>query len=131
MCSWIAAKGDDMVHIRASPSHIDQFVSANRRVCEREGVRNPYGMMHQMRSGSTDSRRCAWTSPQAAGRLCTQRPAGPASALAGGGIERPVGAAFSADGRSLYVSDFGVARVETATMMVFAHTGMLWRVTAE
>lgn len=56
---------------------------------------------------------------------------GPASALAGGGIERPVGAAFSADGRSLYVSDFGVARVETATMMVFAHTGMLWRVTAE
>lgn len=54
---------------------------------------------------------------------------GPASALGTGGIERPVDCAFSPDGRSLYVLDFGVARVETGYMMSYAHTGVLWRVT--
>ncbi|WP_219417395.1 PQQ-dependent sugar dehydrogenase [Pseudonocardia nigra] len=54
---------------------------------------------------------------------------GPASALGTGGIERPVDCTFSPDGRSLYVLDFGVARVEETTMMSFARTGVLWRVT--
>jgi hypothetical protein len=55
---------------------------------------------------------------------------GPASALRTGGIERPVDCAFSPDGRSLYPLDFGVARVEEAGMFAFAHTGVLWRITA-
>lgn len=54
---------------------------------------------------------------------------GPASALGTGGIERPVDCKFSPDGRSLYVLDFGVSRVEETTMMSFARTGVLWRVT--
>jgi hypothetical protein len=54
---------------------------------------------------------------------------GPASALGTGGIERPVDCAFSPDGRSLYVLDFGVARVEQAGMFAFGHTGVLWRIT--
>jgi len=54
---------------------------------------------------------------------------GPASALGTGGLERPVDCAFSPDGRSLYVLDFGVARVEEASMFAFAHTGVLWRIT--
>jgi hypothetical protein len=54
---------------------------------------------------------------------------GPASALGTGGIERPVDCAFAPDGRSLYVLDFGVARVEETTMLSFARTGVLWRIT--
>lgn len=54
---------------------------------------------------------------------------GPASAIGTAGIERPVDCAFSPDGRSLYVLDFGVSRVETGYMMSYAHTGVLWRVT--
>jgi hypothetical protein len=46
------------------------------------------------------------------------------------GIERPVDCAFSPDGRSLYVLDFGVARVQEAGMFSYAHTGVLWRITA-
>ena len=55
---------------------------------------------------------------------------GPASALGTAGLERPVDCAFSPDGRSLYLLDFGVARVEEAGMFAFAHTGVLWRITA-
>ncbi len=33
---------------------------------------------------------------------------GPASKIGGGGLERPVAARFSPDGKSLYVVDFGV-----------------------
>jgi glucose/arabinose dehydrogenase len=56
---------------------------------------------------------------------------GPASALGTGGIERPVDCAFSPDGRTLYVLDFGVVRVEEAGMFSFGHTGVLWRVDVE
>ncbi|MDD9207929.1 hypothetical protein PU560_15845 [Georgenia sp. 10Sc9-8] len=54
---------------------------------------------------------------------------GPASAVGGGGLERPVDCKFSPDGRSLYVLDFGVARVAQSHMEAYAHTGVLWRIT--
>jgi glucose/arabinose dehydrogenase len=54
---------------------------------------------------------------------------GPASALGGGGIERPVACRFSPDGKSLYVLDFGVAKVTPGNMMAFAHTGVVWKIT--
>jgi glucose/arabinose dehydrogenase len=56
---------------------------------------------------------------------------GPGSAIGTAGLERPVDCKFSPDGRSLYVLDFGVARVEEAGMFSFAHTGVLWRITAD
>ena len=57
---------------------------------------------------------------------------GPASYRPGsGGIERPVDCKFHPDGRSLYVLDFGVARVTTGLMIAYARTGVLWRVTRQ
>ena len=57
------------------------------------------------------------------------REPGPASAHKGdGGIERPVDCKFHPDGRSLYVLDFGAVSVRRNTMLSFAHTGVLWRV---
>ncbi|MFC6998822.1 PQQ-dependent sugar dehydrogenase [Rufibacter roseus] len=53
---------------------------------------------------------------------------GPASSVGGGGIERPVSCKFGPDG-SLYVLDFGVAKVTPGNMLAFAHTGVLWKVT--
>jgi hypothetical protein len=53
---------------------------------------------------------------------------GPASTQGLAGIERPVDCKFAPDGRSLYVLDFGVVRVEEAGMFSFAHTGVLWRI---
>jgi glucose/arabinose dehydrogenase len=40
---------------------------------------------------------------------------GPASARGTGGIERPVDCTFAPDGRSLYVLDFGLSRVDEST----------------
>lgn len=48
-----------------------------------------------------------------------------------GGIERPVDCKFHPDGRSLYVLDFGVAKVTEGYMLAFAHTGVLWRITRD
>jgi glucose/arabinose dehydrogenase len=56
---------------------------------------------------------------------------GPASVAGTGGIERPVDCAFSPDGGSLYVLDFGVAAVEEAGMFSYARTGVLWRVSPD
>lgn len=53
---------------------------------------------------------------------------GPSSAQGLAGIERPVDCKFAPDGRSLYVLDFGVVRVEEAGMFSYAHTGVLWRI---
>ncbi|WP_224998483.1 sorbosone dehydrogenase family protein [Cesiribacter sp. SM1] len=53
---------------------------------------------------------------------------GPASAWGTGGIERPVSCKFSPDGRSLYVLDFGHARLTKGGMFAFAHTGVLWKI---
>lgn len=55
---------------------------------------------------------------------------GPASAHPGqGGLERPVDCAFSPDGRSMYVLDFGVNAANKRNVVAYAHTGVLWRVT--
>lgn len=53
---------------------------------------------------------------------------GPASAFGNGGIERPVSCKFSPDGESLYVLDFGHARIDKGAMFAFAHTGVLWKI---
>lgn len=54
---------------------------------------------------------------------------GPASYHGAGGIERPVDCKFSADGKSLYVLDFGHVTVTGGFMLSFAHTGVLWKIT--
>jgi len=57
---------------------------------------------------------------------------GPAGAAPGsGGLERPVDCKFHPDGRSLYVLDFGSVNVKRNTMLAYAHTGVLWRVTRD
>lgn len=53
---------------------------------------------------------------------------GPASKVGGGGLERPVAARFSPDGRSLYVVDFGVMTVTEQGPVPQPETGVLWRV---
>lgn len=62
----------------------------------------------------------------------SNRVAGPASAHPGtGGLERPVDCAFSPDGRSLYVLDFGLNTATKNLVVAYAHTGVLWRVTRQ
>lgn len=57
--------------------------------------------------------------------------AGPASRIGGGGIERPVAARFSPDGRALYIVDFGVMLHHGQGAKPQQGTGVLWRVTRE
>ncbi|AUX30712.1 lipoprotein [Sorangium cellulosum] len=58
------------------------------------------------------------------------RAPGPASGTPGsGGIERPVDCAFSPDGKSLYVLDFGNNTATRSYVVAYAHTGVIWRVT--
>jgi glucose/arabinose dehydrogenase len=57
---------------------------------------------------------------------------GPAGAIPGsGGLERPVDCKFHPDGKSLYVLDFGSVDIKRNTMVAYAHTGVLWRVTRD
>ena len=57
---------------------------------------------------------------------------GPAGAVPGsGGLERPVDCKFHPDGRSLYVLDFGSVTIKRNTILSYAHTGVLWRVTRD
>ena len=57
---------------------------------------------------------------------------GPARKTEGsGGVERPVDCKFSADGKSLYVLDFGTCGVMKYGVIAYAHTGVLWRVTKQ
>jgi hypothetical protein len=67
------------------------------------------------------------------GQTCLEnRLPGPACYHPGSGcIERPVDCKFHPDGRSLYVLDFGVAKVTEGYMQAFAHTGVLWRITRQ
>lgn len=53
---------------------------------------------------------------------------GPASLLGHGGLERPVAARFSPDGRSLYVVDFGVLQMKGQQAVPRPGTGVLWRI---
>ena len=57
---------------------------------------------------------------------------GPAGATSGsGGLERPVDCKFHPDGKSLYVLDFGSVAIKRNTMIAYAHTGVLWRITRD
>ena len=56
---------------------------------------------------------------------------GPATEHGSGGIERPVDCKFSHDGRSLYVLDFGRHPVTDKTVVAYARTGVLWKITRE
>lgn len=56
---------------------------------------------------------------------------GPASRFGGGGLERPVAATFSPDGRSLYLVDFGVVTVQKGKMTPHPRTGVVWRIWKE
>lgn len=57
--------------------------------------------------------------------------AGPASKIGGGGLERPVAARFSPDGRILYVVDFGVMLHDAKGAKPQKGTGVLWRITRQ
>lgn len=59
------------------------------------------------------------------------RKTGPASLVGGGGIERPVAARFSPDGRALYVVDFGVLLMDEKGPHPQRGTGALWRIVHE
>lgn len=54
---------------------------------------------------------------------------GPASKVGGGGLERPIAARFSPDGRALYVVDFGILRETPEGSVPVRGTGVLWRIT--
>lgn len=53
---------------------------------------------------------------------------GPASALRGGGLERPIAARFDPGGTSLYVVDFGVMTMGKEGPRPVQGTGVLWRI---
>ena len=54
---------------------------------------------------------------------------GPATSVGGAGLERPVAARFSPDGRALYVVDFGVMTTTERGPVPRPGTGVLWRIT--
>lgn len=54
---------------------------------------------------------------------------GPASQLGTGGLERPIAVAFSPDGSSLYIADFGVIQIDEGKTISHMATGVIWRVT--
>ena len=56
------------------------------------------------------------------------RKGGPASFIGGGGLERPIAARFSPDGRALYVVDFGVLTKSEQGAHPVRGTGVLWRI---
>jgi glucose/arabinose dehydrogenase len=55
--------------------------------------------------------------------------AGPASAVGGGGLERPVAVRFAPKGMALYVVDFGIVRWGEYGPEPMRGTGVLWRIT--
>ena len=56
---------------------------------------------------------------------------GPASMLGTGGLERPVAARFSPDGRSLFVVDFGIVTASADGAEPVKGTGVLWKITRD
>lgn len=56
---------------------------------------------------------------------------GPATEHGSGGMERPVDCRFHPDGRSLYVLDFGRHVAYRSTVVAYARTGVLWRITRD
>lgn len=56
---------------------------------------------------------------------------GPASWLKNGGLERPVSVKFAPDGKSLYVVDFGVLRMDEKGAKPQKNTGIIWKITKD
>ncbi len=56
---------------------------------------------------------------------------GPASALATGGLERPVAVKFSPDGKTLYVVDFGIMNTSAKGPVPVPGTGVIWKITKQ
>ena len=56
---------------------------------------------------------------------------GPASLLKNGGLERPVDVKFGADGKSLYVVDFGVIEISDGKTTSHKGTGVIWKITKQ
>jgi glucose/arabinose dehydrogenase len=54
---------------------------------------------------------------------------GPASWYGGGGLERPVSAKFSPDGKALYIVDFGIMKMTEQGPQPQMNTGVVWKVT--
>ncbi|MBV1796855.1 hypothetical protein [Siccirubricoccus sp. G192] len=54
---------------------------------------------------------------------------GPASAIGGGGLERPIALRFEPSGRALWIVDFGVMTARGEHLMPVPGTGVVWRVT--
>ena len=59
------------------------------------------------------------------------RHTGPATEHGSGGIERPVDCKFHPDGKSLYVLDFGRHVAYRSTVVAYARTGVLWKISRE
>ncbi|NEM96685.1 glucose dehydrogenase [Pontibacter sp. BT327] len=53
----------------------------------------------------------------------------PASALATGGLERPVAVKFSPDGTALYIVDFGIMQNTGDKTIPLKGTGVIWKIT--
>lgn len=64
-------------------------------------------------------------------RFMHNKQPGAATMQDGGGLERPIDCAFSPDGESLYVLDFGCVNIERSHLTSYGQTGVLWRVTPE
>ncbi|WP_276496945.1 PQQ-dependent sugar dehydrogenase [Pontibacter litorisediminis] len=56
---------------------------------------------------------------------------GPASQIGGGGLERPIDAAFDPSGEALYVVDFGIMQMTEQGPAPKQGTGVLWKITKE
>src|SRR4051812_8296667 len=59
------------------------------------------------------------------------RSSGPASAIGGGGLERPLAVRFDPTGTALWIVDFGVMTARGEQLMPAPGTGVVWRVTRD
>jgi hypothetical protein len=54
---------------------------------------------------------------------------GPASKNSNGGLERPLAVRFSANGKTMYVVDFGIVKMTGKGPLPQANTGVVWKIT--
>lgn len=56
---------------------------------------------------------------------------GAASMIKANGLERPLGVTFSPDGKSLYVVDFGIMKIEERMVVPKEKSGVVWKITKQ